>query len=491
MSKEYLPKKIAELEADAVFVDKETGFLKVHNNRFGLAADEKIYYLDIKSGKKSSVFDFASDFSGGLAFAGFRKKGLGFINTDFEFVVEPVYEYVSLFENGIAKVYRDGKYGFINRSGELLFDPQIFTERKYSEIGEYKDGVCMVSAMPVLQRDFVDRNCGFKNPGIWGFIVIRGEETVKPQYVFAEDFCQGTAVVAKGEWIFDSEECVFTCVDVRWGVIDQTGSEVVPFEYSEIRRVSLDGAFFAVCIMDGDEKTWGVADRYGNLLVAPVFNNISEVYQGLVVFSDTAYSEEDDEYNLFGVYDMNSKQIILKPEYCSISIEDNAYFKVKYLKNGRSVESFIDRNGNELFDSVFSFVATWCSPYSVGITDCCPKRYGFIENNGKLLFLSPEERVVDKLNYEKQRAVYCDPETYRRYLCDFEGNELTGHMYTSVTDLEKPLFTVAVWNIGSQKTGLIDCDGKAVVEMVYDSISWIDDSCYIAAAGRKREIFKL
>lgn len=492
MSKAYSPKKIAELEADAVFVDKETGFLKVHNNSVEPVVGEKIYYLDIDSGKKSEVFDFASDFCGGLAFAGFRKKGLGFINTDFEFVIEPVYEDVSLFENGIAKVYRDGKEGFINCSGELLFDPQILTDRKYSEVGSFTDGLCMVSAMPVLERDFVSRNHGYNNPGIWGFVDTRGKEVIKPQYVFAENFQHGTAIVAKGEWVFDPEDFIYTAEDIRWGVIDKNGNVIVPFNYSHIKRVSLDGRIFAVCCPAEGKDKWGVADSDGNLLVKPVFGNISEVCDGLAVFSDTAYSDEDYEYNLFGLYDIGKKEVAIKPKYYRVSFEENGYFKVEALKNVRYTETFIDRNGKELFKSEFSFIATWCYPYKVGITDVRPKRYGFIDRDGKVLFLSEENKQTDGIDWGKRRAVYTDLKTCGKYLCDFSGNELTEHIYTSITGFENPLLTVNIRTNGVSRKGLIDADGNTVVDLLYDRIEWLgDNSGYIAATERKKEIFKL
>ena len=492
MSRAYSPKKIAELEADAVFQDKETGYLKVHNNSVEPVAGEKIYFWDMNSGKKSDVFDFASDFHEGLAFVGLRKKGFGYINTDFEFVIEPVYEDVSPFENGIAKVYRDGKEGFINRSGEFLFDPQLLTDRKYSEIGDYTDGLCMVSAMPVLERDFVSRNHGYNNPGIWGFIDTKGEEAVKPQYVFAENFQHGTAIAAKGEWVFDPEDFIYTPNDVRWGVIDKNGNEVVEFKYSCIRRVSLDGRFFAVCCTVGEKEVWGVADSDGNLLIEPKYKKIVEVHDGLAIFVDTVCVYNENEYDYVGVYDINNRKVIIEPKYSHISFEENGYFKVLTNKKRRSVVTLIDRDDNEIFDSEFTSIVTWCYPYLARIGDVRPMRYGFVDRDGKILFVSPEGAQVHKLNWEKRRAVYDDRKTLKRYLCDMDGNELTEHIYHSITGFENPLLTVAIWGKGGKKVGLIDFDGNTVVDLLYDRIEWLNDnSGYIADTGRKKEIFKL
>lgn len=492
MSKAYSPKKIAEFEADAVFVDKETDFLKIHNNSVDPVAGEKIYYWDINTGKKSEAFDFAGDFSEGLAFVGLRKKGFGYINTDFEFVIEPVYEDVSPFENGIAKVYRDGKEGFINRSGELLFDPQSLTDRKYSEIRDYTDGLCMVSAMPVLERDFVSRNHGYNNPGIWGFIDTRGEEVIKPQYVFAENFQHGTAIVAKGEWVFDPEDFIYTAEDVRWGVIDKNGNEIVPFIYSDIRRVSLDGRIFAVCCPDEGKDKWGVADSDGNLLIEPKYRKIVEVYDGSVIFVDTVCVYNENEYAYVGVYDINNRKVIIEPKYSHISFEENGYFKVLTNKKGRSIETFIDRDGNEIFDSEFTSIATWCYPYLARIGDVRPTRYGLIDREGKVLFISEEGKQVHGINYEKRRVVYIGCNTFEMSLCDFDGNELISHKRGLIGGLENPLQTVKEYIDGVQRMGLIDADGNTVVDLLYDRIEWLNDnSGYIAATGRKKEIFKL
>ena len=49
-----------------------------------------------------------------------------------------------------------------------------------------------------------------------------------------------------------------------------------------------------------------------------------------------------------------------------------------------------------------------------------------------------------------------------------------------------------MWSKSGRITGLIDADGKTVVDPMYDSIEWLaDKSGYIASTGRKREIFKL
>ena len=69
------------------------------------------------------------------------------------------YEEVSSFQQGVARVKRDGKWGLIDKSGREVVAPQ------YQEIEAFQDSVAMV-----------------KREGKWGFMEQGGREIVAPQY---------------------------------------------------------------------------------------------------------------------------------------------------------------------------------------------------------------------------------------------------------------------------------------------------------------------
>ena len=49
----------------------------------------------------------------------------GFINDAGQIVIEPVFEQVSYFSEGVAAVRLNGKYGYIDKTGKTIIQPQF------------------------------------------------------------------------------------------------------------------------------------------------------------------------------------------------------------------------------------------------------------------------------------------------------------------------------------------------------------------------------
>ena len=76
------------------------------------------------------------------------------------------------FSEGLASIYQDGKWGYINTSGELVIPLQFELARPFSE------GLAAV-----------------KQDGKWGFIDQTGKVMISPQYDYVLNFQDGLAVV--------------------------------------------------------------------------------------------------------------------------------------------------------------------------------------------------------------------------------------------------------------------------------------------------------
>ncbi|MEN9233154.1 MAG: WG repeat-containing protein [Gloeomargarita sp. DG02_3_bins_56] len=149
----------------------------------------------------------------------------GFINTKGEMVIPPQFhcEYGEYeipcgpFVNGVARVVRERKtgdkpenviseFGFINRTGIYVVPPQFLYADNFSE------GLAMVRVGP----DFDKARVGFINP--------QGEMVIPPQFLLAGSFQNGYAPACRGA-DYERAEC---------GVIDKTGKFVIPPEYDWI-----------------------------------------------------------------------------------------------------------------------------------------------------------------------------------------------------------------------------------------------------------------
>src|SRR5690606_9360155 len=90
-----------------------------------------------------------------------EKEGIiGLINKKGDWVIEPKFDKARAFVNGLAPVFVDGAWGYINTSGTLVVQPTYTDADVFS-----KDGLAPVK---------VDKE--------WGFINTKGELVIPAQY---------------------------------------------------------------------------------------------------------------------------------------------------------------------------------------------------------------------------------------------------------------------------------------------------------------------
>lgn len=175
------------------------------------------------------------DFVEGLAGIYLNDK-YGFIDLTGKEVVPPIYDYAYSFSEGIAAVYQNGKFGFIDKSGKEIVKP------KYEEVGFMQNG-----------RAAVRLN------GKWGFIDATGNEVIKPEYedwyleyLSAYMFEEGLAFVKKGN---------------HFGYIDPNGKEVIPFQYDDawyfdkgLAAVNVKGKWGVIALPVDEPSDWAKAE---------------------------------------------------------------------------------------------------------------------------------------------------------------------------------------------------------------------------------------
>ncbi len=184
-------------------------------------------------------YDFARSFSNGMASV---KKGdnWGYIDTSGEFVVPLEYDLgidrvVSFKFNdlGLAPVRtHDGKYGLVDRTGQIVFKPELEMIRRFSE------GLASV-----------------KYQGKWGYLNPEGRFYIKPTLAEAGNFSEGMAVVKYGE---------------KLGYINRKGKWVINprFDGASIFSSGLAGVYI--------EGKWGFIDRDGQIVIEPQYERVGQ-----------------------------------------------------------------------------------------------------------------------------------------------------------------------------------------------------------------------
>ncbi len=148
------------------------------------------------------------------------------------------YEKIEPFREGLAAVMINFKYGFIDKSGKTV------VPLMYDFAAEFKDGLASVSK---------DKK--------YGFVDKTGTEVIPPIY-------QETG-------FYFYEECVRMRLNGKWGVLDNKGNTIVPFNYEEIDYCQ--EGLIAVRL----KYLWGFVDKTGKVAVDFKYDKVSAFNKGI------------------------------------------------------------------------------------------------------------------------------------------------------------------------------------------------------------------
>jgi len=176
---------------------------------------------------------------------------MGIKDVDGEIIIPAVYDFVVPISDGLFNV-KEGNYtAYFNKEGNVVLP----FENRYETYGNFSEGLARVR---INEK--------------WGFINKIGEEIIRPQFYYVEDFSDGRAIVR-------NEQDLHGAIDIR-------GSLVIGYHFLALTDFINGYAKF------GDLNTWGLIDRAGNIVVPQKYIFIGDVYKNEV----TVQVLEGDEY---------------------------------------------------------------------------------------------------------------------------------------------------------------------------------------------------
>lgn len=493
---EYTVTRCWKWNVNSVYEDAETGIIKT------LISGSAFNYYGVstfasKDGKRlcSIDFDFIDDFHDGLARVGKNGHGYGFVDKDMNLIIPMIYENADGFQDGRAKVRRGGRWMFVDTRGNELEIKSASPCVEYQDIGKFNEGMCRVSILKLGFMDLAYHSDYSEIAGTWGFINEAGEEIIAPQYIYAEDFYSGIAVVCKGKWTIDKKwdnqynTGRYWTEEELWGAIDKEGNEVIPFIFDEIKHFLDIDDVLMVHYGGWDNGHWGVMDHHGNWLADPIFEDIDyEYHDGLFAF----YKEDkwNDDVPL-GIYDIKQHKTIFEPQFFDVSFRDDGWIEVEVFDEalGRNVEKLIDRDGNEKFHSIYSFIYTWKKPYEVVIRDENGDRHGIIDENGAVLLPCEYDAAWNGISYEQKLMIFQSGD--RQGIRDFHGNVIVEPKYYEILSIDEPMVIVRVGEKNHYKEGLITKTGTEVIPADFHRIHWLKDHYFVCCRDGFCEMYRI
>ena len=472
----YIVRKLWTWNVKSLHEDRETGLLKVLISGSAFNWDGKSVFATIEGKRLTELtFDVLEGFHEGLAKVGINGYGYGFVDKDMNFVIPMKYNNANDFRNGIASVKIGDRWIRIDNKGNELQYGTDSMRKAYQLIGEYSEGLCPVSTLSLAPDDSDYYSDYEDTAGMWGFINEEGEEVISPQYIYAHDFQDGIAIVAKGKWTKEPNRYGrYQAEEELWGAIDKSGNEVIPFIFDEIRRCYFRSDILMAHYGAWKDGKWGVIDTKGNWLTEPVFSALYHTHRdNLIVFYDDDPFDNDDA--LLGIYDIEQRKVLFEPQFLSVEFCDRDEMLVEVFDRelGRTIEKIIDRSGKERFKSIYSTIYTWRDPYEVSIRDENGDRSGLIDRDGNEILPCIYDTPWRGFCHEHRRICY--KENGKQGIMDYDGNIIVPPIYYEIHNHDEPFLTVRDGEYSNYKEGLITPDGKTVIPARYEHIGWYSD----------------
>ena len=147
---------------------------------------------------------------------------------------------VAGFSDGVAAVKRDGKWGWIDKTGRLFLPP--------------------LSSPP----NFHEGLSSFERDGKWGYMDTKGTVVIQPEWEEAGEFSGGYAGVKRGG---------------KWGGIDKTGRLVLPLGNYEGLYFEPQPGLWRITV----GKKSGYMDRAGRVVIKPQWHEVFLWSEGLAM----------------------------------------------------------------------------------------------------------------------------------------------------------------------------------------------------------------
>lgn len=200
------------------------------------------------------------------------KNGKYGYTKDGKFVVKPKYEYATDFNDGLARVGKDGKYGFVNETGEEIVPLQYTAASSFSYgVAAVKDqngdaffilpsGARLQDATYLDTKSFKEGLAAAQDENyLYGFVDPKGKLVVQHKYNTVGWYNEGICAVGKN-----------VNGKTLYGYIDNKGNQLCDFIYDEakdfqggVARVKTNGKY-------------GLVDRFGSPITCCDYDYISE-----------------------------------------------------------------------------------------------------------------------------------------------------------------------------------------------------------------------
>ena len=318
--------------------------------------------------------------------------------------------------------------GYVDDAQKWIIEP------KFSEAGKFMDGYAIVR--------YGDKNAVIDSTG---------------KFILSPDY----------ESIYRTENFNINPIFIvsktgKYYLFDQNLKPITPHGFGNIRLISFS-KYFLYKNTKQDQK-WGVLDNNGSILSPEIFS--STVYK---YGTDSSKIFQFKENNLWGLYDVNKKKIIINAEYQNFHSIDNKIFYASFMHENRNEGETQEKGFNynkldyRLLDNNCDFISNEIYDSVITTRDFHGGYYSFPRSLAFVII-----KKDNKYNFWGGGKV-------NEYKIWFQ--ELPIHLHHGTFLVKK-----------QHKYGIFNLNKKQIVPIKYDKI-WPADSYYLCKKKRLWAIF--
>jgi len=402
-------------------------------------------------------YDRYLGFSEGLC--GVRRDSVwGFIDSTGRERIACRFAAVRHFSEGQAAVLENGTWVFIDSSGQQVFSTGLGRSAG-ADLGSFVGGLCH-----------------FRQNRRWGFYGPQGKEQISPKYLYASDFCRGTAVVRPTD---------------RFGLIDTAGRYLLP-----PTRFVWIGAFNELGLAQVREKAdgpVGLVNTKAQIVVEPTkYIQIDSFFGGCARVRSAAG---------WGLINAQGRELIAPGAYAGLSRASEGVLAA--LPHLQTEWIYVDTLNHRIINAVFTAVSPFQSGYA-------------LVNENKIISRRGFQRLPPGLDIKFQAEGIFGMESFRgAYFGNAAAENLFGRYFEDVKPFENGIGKVkkqGKWGAVNRRGvalvrpkfnfvhpqrdgnlivrppnlfGLVDKSGKTLVPPDYDSIEWLEGNVFKLELGEQ------
>lgn len=262
----------------------------------------------------------------------------GFINDKGQVVIDLVFEGVSSFSEGLARIFVGDKVGFIDNKGNIKVQP------KFDTVSDFSEGMAFATL-------------GDK----YGYIDKSGNFAIEPKFYRCWDFENGYALVMQ-------EIISKGCFIDKFGAIKLSGRNFLVSKYNE------------GLINCSENEDWGFIDINGNFVIAPTYKYTREFSEGKAAVSPKKINGKENKKELYAFINKDN-EIIIPPLFTGADI----HFSEDMCAVWNKGYGYIDNVGELVIPCDFYVGQHFSNGLAVVKQNNKDKGYGYIDKTGTMI----------------------------------------------------------------------------------------------------------